>query len=246
MAGLGQIKQAMSTLGSSTIGWFKEKLGIHSPSRVFAELGGYTTEGLAQGLDAGAKAPLKSLNSLGKQLTEAGAFDLNAPLPQVRVGAELVAPTQAVAPDTGAAVKGPLDALAKLELPSPRVSAPMPQVRAAADLVAPTQAVVPTDSGAAAKGPLDILASIGKHLGSTAAMAMGVGITAMPAVAIDNRPPISAAPAASYDSNDQYHINIHPPAGMDPMAIARAIGAELDRREREKSARRRSRLSDQE
>lgn len=293
MAGLGQIKQAMSTLGSSTIGWFKEKLGIHSPSRVFSELGGFTTEGLAQGLDAGAKAPLSSLTSLSKQLTEAGAFDLNASLPLVRAGAELVPSTEAVTPTgAGEAVKGPLDALAKLELPSLLVSAPVPQVRAAADLAAPAQTMIPTDRGpavkgpfdalaklelpslqvsssmpqvrtakdlvapaqnltqtdvgSAVKGPLDILASIGKQLGRTAAMAMGVGITSMPAVAVDNRPPITAAPAASYDSNDQYNINIHPPAGMDPMAIARAVGAELDRREREKSARRRSSLSDQE
>lgn len=86
LAGLGQIQEAMSNLGGAIIGWFKEKLGIHSPSRVFAELGGFTTEGLAQGLDAGAKVPLEAVNRMGQQLTQAGAFDLKASLPQLGAG----------------------------------------------------------------------------------------------------------------------------------------------------------------
>ncbi|WP_065760977.1 phage tail tape measure protein [Pseudomonas defluvii] len=158
-AGLGLVKDTISSLGDSTIGWFKEKLGIHSPSRVFAELGGFTTEGLAQGLDAGAKAPLDAVARMGQQLTQAGAFDLKAAMPQLAGVQPLVA-----------------DATS--------------------------------------------------------------GITT------DNRPPIAAAAPAVNDSHDIININIHPSPGMDPQAIARAVGAELDRREREKSARQRSRLTD--
>ena len=33
---LGAVKEAITGAGDATIGWFKEKLGIHSPSRVFA------------------------------------------------------------------------------------------------------------------------------------------------------------------------------------------------------------------
>lgn len=154
LAGLGQIKDAVSTLGDSTVGWFKEKLGIHSPSRVFAELGGFTTEGLAMGLDNGAKAPLEAVNRMGQQLTDAGTFALKASLPQVHGG--------------------------------------------------------------------------------------GTPIT------MDDRAPLAAAPAANYDSHDNYEINIHPTPGMDAQAIARAVRAELARISSEKAARQRSRLTDQE
>lgn len=161
LSGMGQIKTAVSSLGDSTIGWFKEKLGIHSPSRVFAELGGFTTEGLAQGLDDGAKQPLDAVKRLGQQLTQAGVPHLKT-LPQFNGG-----------------------------------------------------------------GP-----------GSPA----GPGT----AITMDDRAPISSAPAASYDSHDTYEINIHPTPGMDAQAIARAVRAELGRINSEKAARQRSRLSDQE
>lgn len=78
LAGMGLIKDTITSIGSSTIGWFKEKLGIHSPSRVFAELGGFTTAGLTQGLEDGAEDPLNAIASMGKQLTAAGTFALGA------------------------------------------------------------------------------------------------------------------------------------------------------------------------
>ncbi|WP_233461835.1 phage tail tape measure protein [Pseudomonas haemolytica] len=77
-AGLGAVKGAISSIGDSSIGWFKEKLGIHSPSRVFAELGGFTMEGLTKGLEGGKKGPLNALSSMGKQLTAAGTLALTA------------------------------------------------------------------------------------------------------------------------------------------------------------------------
>lgn len=77
-AGLGAVKNAISSIGDSSIGWFKEKLGIHSPSRVFAELGGFTMAGLTQGLEGGQKGPLSVIKTLGKQLTAAGALSFGA------------------------------------------------------------------------------------------------------------------------------------------------------------------------
>jgi len=77
-AGLGAVKDAISSIGDSSIGWFKEKLGIHSPSRVFAELGGFTMAGLTQGLEGGQKGPLNALSSMSKQLTAAGTLALGA------------------------------------------------------------------------------------------------------------------------------------------------------------------------
>ncbi|WP_232914434.1 phage tail tape measure protein [Pseudomonas carnis] len=77
-AGLSAVKGAIGSIGDSSIGWFKEKLGIHSPSRVFAELGGFTMEGLTKGLEGGQKGPLNALSSMSKQLTAAGTLALSA------------------------------------------------------------------------------------------------------------------------------------------------------------------------
>ncbi|WP_313554098.1 phage tail tape measure protein [Stutzerimonas nitrititolerans] len=157
LAGVGQIRNAITGIGGKAIGWFKEKLGIHSPSRVFAELGGHTMAGLEKGLSAGEGGPLSQLADTAKRLTAAGA----------------------VAVGIGAAAPG----MAAADLPS-----------------------------------------------------------------IDSRPPLAArapaAAAASAPANITITINAAP--GQDANAIARAVAAELDRREREKGARARSSLYDQE
>lgn len=51
--GLGSVKDAITSVADSTVSWFKEKLGIHSPSRVFGELGGFVSEGAAVGMEDG-------------------------------------------------------------------------------------------------------------------------------------------------------------------------------------------------
>ena len=93
---MGAVKDAISNAGSSTIAWFKEKLGIHSPSRVFAQLGDYTMQGLAVGLDRSESAPIAKVSSMAQRLTQLGAgiaigtatalpasaFDTRAPLSQ--------------------------------------------------------------------------------------------------------------------------------------------------------------------
>lgn len=47
---------------------FKSILGIHSPSRVFAQLGGWTMEGLGIGMDKGSSGPLAAIQTLAGQL----------------------------------------------------------------------------------------------------------------------------------------------------------------------------------
>ena len=98
---MGAVKDAISNAGSSTIAWFKEKLGIHSPSRVFAQLGDYTMQGLAVGLDRSEGAPIAKVSTLAQRLTQLGAgiaigtatalpasaFDTRAPLSQGGFGA---------------------------------------------------------------------------------------------------------------------------------------------------------------
>lgn len=72
------VSAAIGRVADSVKSWFKEKLGIHSPSRVFAELGGYTMEGLEQGIVAGQRGPLSAVAGMGKQLAAAGAITLGA------------------------------------------------------------------------------------------------------------------------------------------------------------------------
>ncbi|WP_019833784.1 phage tail tape measure protein [Sphingomonas sp. PR090111-T3T-6A] len=58
---IAQIKASIMGLGDKVIGWFRAKLGIHSPSRVFAEAGGFLTAGLAQGIDRTAAHPVRAI-----------------------------------------------------------------------------------------------------------------------------------------------------------------------------------------
>ncbi|WP_223569390.1 phage tail tape measure protein [Pseudomonas sp. BF-R-26] len=163
LAGLGQIKSAVSSVADSAISMFKEKLGIHSPSRVFTALGGFTMAGLTQGLEGGQGGPLGAITDMGKQVVSAGKQALGA-------------------------MAGPLGAIGLPQLPT--------------------------------------------------------GAAASSSVSVDDRSPISPAPAAAYDSHDNYEINIHTTPGMDAQMISRAVRAELARIASEKSARQRSKLSD--
>jgi hypothetical protein len=55
---------AITGVAGSAIAAAKKSLGIKSPSKVFAEIGGYTSEGMAQGVDAGADAVQGSLEAM--------------------------------------------------------------------------------------------------------------------------------------------------------------------------------------
>lgn len=86
-SGLAVAKEAITGAGSAVIGWFKEKLGIRSPSRVFAQLGGFTMAGLAQGLMGGEGTVLKQIGATADRVIGAGgdmlggvSIDRRAPL----------------------------------------------------------------------------------------------------------------------------------------------------------------------
>ncbi|WP_321815698.1 MULTISPECIES: hypothetical protein [unclassified Paraburkholderia] len=152
--GLGAVKDAIVNVASSTVGWFKEKLGIHSPSRVFGELGGFIGQGAAIGME-------------GEQGRVAKAA----------MGLATVAATSFGAPGYAGAAVAPL-----------------------------VRSTVP----------------------------------------IDTRAPLTNQPAAAAAASGAtpYVIHIHTQAGADPQAIARAVAAELDRRENAKRSRIGSSLSD--
>ncbi|MCF5089534.1 hypothetical protein GIW57_05005 [Stenotrophomonas sp. PA-6-5C] len=64
---------AVSGVGRGVVDQFKGMLGIHSPSRVFAELGGFTMQGLANGLQAGQNGPLAALQGITRRIQQVGA-----------------------------------------------------------------------------------------------------------------------------------------------------------------------------
>ncbi len=139
---LGAVKAAIGAAADATIGWFREKLGIRSPSRVFMAAGQHVGEGAALGISRSAR---------------------------------LVQ-------------------------------------RASAGLTA-------------------------------AAMVPGM---AMAGARIDARPPLSATAggAPTVVQGDTITIQITAAPGQDPQSLARAIAAELDRRDRAKQARARGALTD--
>ena len=68
---LAALKSTIVNAASSVANWFKQKLGIHSPSRVFAGLGGFVMAGLDQGLAANTSGPLSRISDLSGQMTRA-------------------------------------------------------------------------------------------------------------------------------------------------------------------------------
>lgn len=65
---LGELKESITGAASSAIGWFKDVLGIRSPSRVFAAAGDDTMAGLALGISRSSGLPVKQAANIGKQL----------------------------------------------------------------------------------------------------------------------------------------------------------------------------------
>lgn len=64
-AGAGQVIAAVAGLASSALASFKSILGIASPSKVMAKMGGHFSAGTAQGIDAGADKVGDSAAALG-------------------------------------------------------------------------------------------------------------------------------------------------------------------------------------
>ena len=65
---LTEVKETITNAASSAIGWFKDVLGIASPSKVFATMGDQTMDGLTVGLNRSQQGPLNEVNKLSKQI----------------------------------------------------------------------------------------------------------------------------------------------------------------------------------
>lgn len=60
-SGVGEVVNGVKSLGESAIKGLKEVLGIHSPSKEFAEIGEYSAEGFALGLQNGSSLAIESM-----------------------------------------------------------------------------------------------------------------------------------------------------------------------------------------
>ncbi|WP_230405022.1 phage tail tape measure protein [Undibacterium rugosum] len=162
-AAASTVRETISSMADNVTAWFKEKLGIHSPSVVFAELGQFTMQGLSIGLQQGERQPLAQVNSLVKRMTALGS---------------------------GLAFSAAMAPAMAFDMPAIATQAPMN---------------------------------------------------------FDRRPPLAsanAAPAQQHHSTNTYQITINPSPGMDPQAIAKAVAAELDKRERQRTLAKRSSMHD--
>jgi TP901 family phage tail tape measure protein len=98
-AGLLWVWDAATGLANKAVGAIKSALGIHSPSRVFADLGGHTSAGLALGITRGAPAAVESVRRMAAGITVAGAATLSA-------GMAVAGPGAGSAPGAGAGASG--------------------------------------------------------------------------------------------------------------------------------------------
>jgi hypothetical protein len=67
----GRLIARIASLGMAAVNTFKRVLGIHSPSRVFAQLGGFMTEGLARGIDGGGRSAVRSIQRVATGVSTA-------------------------------------------------------------------------------------------------------------------------------------------------------------------------------
>lgn len=95
----GALKESISNIGSGIVGWFKEKLGIRSPSRVFAEMGGFVSEGAAVGIEDRQPAAVKAAQALAASVAIGGA--MSPAMAALAPSAALLSPA-AMASDGGA------------------------------------------------------------------------------------------------------------------------------------------------
>jgi TP901 family phage tail tape measure protein len=218
-------------------------MGVELPGR-FTEFGGMIISGLVNGITNAMGSVKTAISDAGSSTIDWFKEKLGIHSPS-RVFAELGGFTMAgLAQGVTEGQNGPMEAVKAVgELMTQAGTVTIGAITNAGAALSPVGAGATTGSG----GMLESIMGAGKRLAQAGAMAVGIG-GAQGAIAVDNRPPISpaAAPAATQMAPDQIIINIHPAPGLDAAAIARAVSAELDKRQHAKQAKGRSALFDQE
>ena len=75
-SGAQSVINAIGGVVNDAIGWAKSLLGIHSPSKVFAEIGDFTMAGMEEGIEGGLKGVLKTVKNAATSVTDAFAVDM--------------------------------------------------------------------------------------------------------------------------------------------------------------------------
>jgi len=70
---LADLRDRVMGIAGNVRSWFADVLDINSPSRVFTQLGGYTVDGLNQGLDAQRDEPARRIQEIARRVSRAGA-----------------------------------------------------------------------------------------------------------------------------------------------------------------------------
>lgn len=92
-------KEIVSDLGNGIKSWFAEKLGIHSPSRVFMGYGENTIDGLVIGIAKSAVKAAGVVTGIGEQMQQAMPKTLSTPAIETAMPKALATPTvEAVMP----------------------------------------------------------------------------------------------------------------------------------------------------
>lgn len=232
---LGAVKEAITGAASSAIGWFKETLGIHSPSRVFAELGGHTMDGLQKGIVQGEGGPLSAVGDMSKRLAAAGAVSLSLAMGAAPAAADLP-------PDQVQTIRQVREAMPATQAPELQQQLQPVAIPAPADQL---QSVRQVREALPPEALPELVQQVRLQISNSPELE---ALQADQPIRFDSRPPL-AAPASApvvQVGGDTVEIHVHAAPGMDVQALTQAISAELDRRERAKAARIRSRLHDQE
>lgn len=205
---LGALKSTIVNAASSAANWFKQKLGIHSPSRVFAGLGDFVMQGLNNGIARGEAEPVQRIKLLAGRMAAAMALPPVAPALAAREPEPARRAREQAARMPAAMVMGP---------------------------------VTTTRSNGEPEPVQHIMALAGRM---AAAMAMGAATPALAAGGVSGAAPPGTKAGPTMEASRVYNVTINAAPGMDAQALARAVAAELDRRDRDADARRRSAYSD--
>ncbi len=237
------LKEAVGNIGTSSVDWVKEKLGIHSPSRVFAELGGFTMQGFEQGLAGSEDGPLGALSAMAKKLAGIGA---GMAIGGVAMAGDVPADAQPTVSPASIIKQLPMpdgvfDAIGGMA----RKVAGMGAAAMAGDSPIGLPSMADTMKGItlADDGPLSMLSGMARRVAEIGA---GVSIsdpTTQPAITSPDRTP---APSAAPAGGNSYNITINAGPGSDGQNIAALVSREIQRIESQRSAQDRSRLRDRE
>ena len=230
MSGLGYVKDKITGAGEAVISRFKAKLGIHSPSRVFAELGGFTMQGLQQGIMGGTDGPLNAVRDTAKKLAAIGM--------SVAIGGTAMA--MPALPDAVRNISETYQPAALREVKNitrtitdQHQAIPLPALPDAVRNISETYQPV-------------ALREV-RRMNSVMADGDGNGNqNGERPIKWDTRPPINQSQAMAASSNTTNYFTINAAPGMDEQQLAQLVAREIEKLNRQQAAKSRSRLTDRE